>query len=287
MNHASVVWTRVERFLRRRLASSKGGAALLGLVLLLGAGSTARADPVAVRFIEGLTRGFLTIHGLDGKSLGQGDLTQLARNGRVESRMVLRFQDGSLYDEQVVFTQNKHFALVSYKVVQKGPSFPEALEVSLTKDTGEYVVQSRKGAKEPETYRGTLELPPDTSNGLLLTLIRNLPEGQAASVHVVAFTPKPRVIALDIVPTGEDPSKVGTETRPARRYRLSPKLGFVLGTAAKLLGKTPPDQFCWVLDDPVPAFVACEAPLATGGPIWRIGVVSPMRRVSSEAASTR
>ena len=263
------------------------GAALLGLGILFGAGSAARAEPVAVRFIEGLTRGFLTVHALDGKSLGQGDITQVARDGRVESRMVLRFQDGSLHEEQVVFTQNKSFALVSYKLVQKGPSFPEAMEVSLTKETGEYVVRSRTGDKEPQTNRGTLDLPPDTYNGVLLTLVRNLPDGQSASVHVVAFTPKPRVIGLDIVPDGEDPATLAAETRPARRYRMSPRLGLVLGTAAKLLGKTPPDQFCWVLDDPVPAFVACEAPLAPGGPIWRIGVVSPVRRVPSEAASAR
>src|SRR5262249_59347812 len=107
-------------------------------VFLFGAGSAARAEPVAVRFIEGLTRGFLTVHALDGKSLGQGDITHVARDGRLESRMVLRFQDGSLHEEQVVFTQNKSFALISYKLVQKGPSFPEAMEVSLTKETREY-----------------------------------------------------------------------------------------------------------------------------------------------------
>ncbi len=278
---------RLHPSLPRRVGFRSAAAGLLGLILVLGPAVVARAEPVAVRFIEGVTRGFLTVHTLDGKSIGQGDLTQLARNGRVESRMVLRFQDGSLYDEHVVFTQNKSFALVTYKLVQKGPSFPEALEVSLTRDTGEYVVQSRKGDKEPQTYRGTLELPPDTYNGLLLTVVRNLPDGQAASVHVIAFTPKPRVIGLDIVPAGDDRGRVGAETRPARRFRMAPKLGFILGAAAKLLGKTPPDQYCWVLDDPVPAFVACEGPLATGGPIWRIGVVSPMRPAQPNAASSR
>jgi hypothetical protein len=258
--------------------------ALLGLALILGPGSTAGAEPVTVRFIEGLTRGFLTVHALDGKSLGQGDITQLPRNGRLESRMVLRFHDGSLHDEEVVFTQNKTFALVSYKLVQKGPSFPEAMQVSLTRDTGEYLVRSRKGDKEQE-YSGKLDLPPDTSNGLLLTLVRNLPEGRSAAVHVVAFTPKPRLIGLDIIPDGQDPAKVGGETRPSRRYRMKPRLGALLGTAAKLLGKTPADQFCWVLADPVPAFIACEAPLANEGPVWRIGVVSPARRVQSEATS--
>lgn len=240
------------------------------------------AEPVSVRFIEGVTRGFLTVHALDGKSLGQGDITQLARNGRVESRMVLRFLDGSLHDEDVVFTQNKAFALVSYKLTQKGPSFPEAIKVSLVRETGEYLVQSRKGGDKEQEYRGTLELPPDTYNGLLLTLVRNLPPGQSASVHMVAWTPKPRLIGLDINPAGEDPGKVGAETRPSRRYQMKPKLGVVLGTAAKVMGKTPPDQFCWVLADPVPAFVACEAPLASDGPVWRIGVVSPVRRAPAK-----
>ncbi len=145
------------------------GALAAVLVLSLGAGDAARAEPVAVRFIEGVTRGFLTVHGLDGKSLGQGDITQLSRNGRLESRMVLRFLDGSLHDEEVVFTQNKAFALVSYKLTQKGPSFPEAIKVSLMRETGEYLVQSRKaGDKKEEEHRGKLELPADTYNGLLL-----------------------------------------------------------------------------------------------------------------------
>ena len=261
-----------------------GAIALLGLALVLGTASAGRAEPVAVRFIEGLTRGFITVHALDGKSVGHGDLTQLARNGRLESRMVLRFDDGSLYDEEVVFTQNKTFALISYKLVRKGASFPEAMQVSLTRETGEYLVRTRKGDKEQE-YRGTLELPPDTYNGLLTVLLRNLPEGQSTSVHYLAFTPKPRLVGLDLVADGKDPSKIGRETRPARRYRMKAQLGMILGTAAKLLGKTPPDQFCWVTDDAVPAFVACEGPLATDGPIWRIGVVSPARAVPSEAAS--
>ena len=259
------------------------GALAAAIALSLGAGGAARAEPVPVRFVEGVTRGFLTVHTLDGKSLGQGDITQLSRNGRLESRMVLRFLDGSLHDEEVVFTQNKVFALVTYKLTQRGPSFPEAIQVSLTRETGEYVVQSRKGDKDQED-RGKLEVPPDTYNGLLLTLVRNLPSGQSASVHLVAWTPKPRLIGLDITPAGEDPGKVGAETRPSRRYQMRPRLGLLLGTAAKIMGKTPPDQFCWVLADPVPAFVACEAPLASGGPIWRIGVVSPTRRAAGGAS---
>jgi hypothetical protein len=264
----------------RRASPSVGAFAIAGLALLLGASPAAHAEPVAVRFIEGVTRGYLVVHALDGKSLGQGDLTQLSRNGRVESRMVLRFHDGSLHDEEVVFTQNKVFALLSFKLTQRGPSFPTAIEATMTGGSGEYVVRARTGDRDKE-YRGRLDLPPDISNGLATVLVRNLPAGQSASVHIVAWTPAPRLIGLDIVPAGEDPTRVGEETRRSRRFELRPKLGLLLKMAAKVLGKMPETQHCWVMADPVPAFVACEAPLAYDGPTWRIGVVSPTRRATT------
>jgi hypothetical protein len=256
-------------------------AAVVALALVIGA-CPAAAEPVAVRFQEGVTRGLLTVQALDGKLVGQGDLTQVARGGRLESRMVLKMHDGSLYEEEVVFTQDRVFGLVRYKLTQRGPSFPEALRVSLDGRTGEYEVHARKDDQEDE-YTGKLDLPPDTYNGLFMTLTRNLREGDSASVHVVAWTPKPRLIGLDIIPVGTDQARVGEQNRPARRYELRPKLGVVLGLAAKLLGKTPEPHRCWILDDPVPAFVACEGALAQGGPVWQIGVVSPTRRPAGAA----
>jgi hypothetical protein len=255
------------------------GAVVVGLALLLRAGA-APADPVAVRFVEGVTRGLLTVRAQDGSLVGQGDLTQVARGGRVESRMVLRLQDGSLYDEEVAFTQDRVFGLVSYKLTQRGPSFPEALQVSLNGKSGEYEVRARKDGKDSE-YHGRLDLPSDTSNGLFIMLVRNLADGAAASVHTVAWTPKPRIVQVDIVRVGADQARVGEQFRPARRYELRPKLGLLLAIGAKLTGRTPDPQRCWVLDDPVPAFVECEGALAMGAPTWRIGTVSAVRRAAS------
>ena len=259
------------------MSASSLRAALVALALLVGVG--AAAEPVPVRFAEGITRGVLTIQSLDGKPLGQGDLSQVARGGRVESRMVLRLHDGSLYDEVVAFTQDRVFALVSYKLTQRGPSFPESLQVTLDGKSGDYEVRSSKDGRDAE-YRGRLDLPPDTSNGLFMTLVKNLPDGASASVRSVAWTPKPRIIGVDIVLVGSDPARVGEQSRPARRYELRPKLGLLLSIGAKLTGRTPEPQRCWILDDPVPAFVACEGALAVGGPVWRIGVVSPTRRAA-------
>lgn len=53
--------------------------------------STPAADPVAVRHVEGLVRGFLALRTIDGRPVATGDLIQNARGGRVTSRLVFHF----------------------------------------------------------------------------------------------------------------------------------------------------------------------------------------------------
>jgi hypothetical protein len=75
---------------------------------------------------------------------------------------------------------------------------------------------------------GTLDLPPDVYNGLVLTVAKNLPKGASETVHLVAFTPAPRLIQLELAPAGEHKVLVGelallTETvRPATAIAAEP-----------------------------------------------------------------
>ena len=50
---------------------------------------------------------------------------------RVRSQTTFRFQDGSIDDEVAVFTQERVFQLVSDHHIQKGPSFPEPMDLSI------------------------------------------------------------------------------------------------------------------------------------------------------------
>ena len=76
--------------------------AIAAIATALAAG-VAGAEPVAVRFREGLVHGFLVLRTLDGKTLANGDLIQTARGTTVTSRLVFRFKDGSIHDETTVF----------------------------------------------------------------------------------------------------------------------------------------------------------------------------------------
>ena len=242
-------------------------AALLALVMLVVA-RPAAADPVAVKYHEGVTRGFPVLRSLSGERLAQGELIQVPRGGDVvESRLVFRFKDGSLYDERVVFSQRNVFTVLSYRIVQKGPSFPETLEATVDRASGRYTVRYRGDEDSPEeTLSGEFELPLDVYNGLLSTLMKNLPAGDSAMVQIVAFTPKPRLVKMLLAPAAEDPMKVNDAAVIATRFLVRPQLGLF----ASLLVADIPDVKCWIASGEAPAFLRFEGPLYFMGPIWRI-----------------
>jgi hypothetical protein len=235
--------------------------------------SLAGAAPVEVRFLEGVTRGFLVLRSTTGQTVGQGDLIQTAHPDRVDSQMVFRFKDGSLYDERVTFSQQHVFTLLSYRLIQKGPSFPEPMDVSFDRKPGRFQVKSMDKGRE-ETSSGTLDLPADVYNGMIVMILRNLPPRRAETVHFVAFTPTPRVIQLELEPAGEQKLQLGDQETHATRYAVKPKLGVLLGLAAKVLGKKPSEYECVIWMKDVPAFIRCEGPLRLNGPFYRFELIN-------------
>src|SRR5215510_1755238 len=83
------------------------------------------AEPVAVLYSEGSLHGFLALRAPDGKVLADGDAFQTVRGDEVTAHVVFHFKDGSLHDETTIYSQRQRFKLVSYRLVQKGPAFPQ------------------------------------------------------------------------------------------------------------------------------------------------------------------
>jgi hypothetical protein len=234
------------------------------------------AAPVPVRFAEGSLHGFLTLSTPAGALMASGDLLQTVRDGDIRSRLVFHFKDGSVHDETAVFTQRNVFTLQSYHLVQRGPIFPEDTEISLERASGKYRVKTRarKDGRE-KVLDGTLDLPLDVYNGMVLTVVKNLSAGAGETVHMVAFTPAPKLIKLELAPAGEQKIVVGGSEKSATRYVLKPILGIWLKLFVSLLGRMPPDNHAWIVTADVPAFVKFEGPLYMNGPVWRIELTSP------------
>lgn len=187
----------------------------LGLAALLRPGAM-RSELIPVRYSEGVVHGFLALRTLNGESLAAGDLIQFTHGGRVTSQLVFRFKDGSVHDETVVFTQRGNFRLVSDHLVQKGPAFERALDVSLDGKTGRVTVHYKEGGGAEKVAAEQLDLPPDVANGMVLTLLKSIrPETPRTTVSMLAVTPKPRLVNLVITPAGEEPFSIGGDPRKA------------------------------------------------------------------------
>src|SRR3954463_14634999 len=193
----------------------KNRIASLALVLVL-IGTFTGADTLPVRYTEGIVHGWLTLSTLDGKRVADGDSLQIAKGDRVSARVVFHFGDGSLHEETTVFTQRGHFRLVSYRLIQKGPSFPRPIDVSLDRASGRCVVRATDKDGKEKTYDEVLKLPPDLGNGMVATLLKNV-RGDAAHLEVpmVLATPKPRLVKLVIGPAGEETFRVGAASHKA------------------------------------------------------------------------
>ena len=247
---------------------------LIGAALIPVLGLSA---PVAVRHIEGLVHGFLVLSAIGGPALAQGDLVQVAANDRVTNHLVFQFKDGSIHDETVVYSQRGTFRLLTYRLIQKGPTFGHHTDLSFDSASGNVVVHHTEKDGKEKIITDHMELPPDVANGMTMTLLKNLrPKDPPTTVAMVATTPKPRLVKLAISPQGEDPFATSGAKRMATHYVIKVEIGGIEGKLAPLLGKQPPDIHVWVLGGEAPAFVKMEGPLFYGGPIWRIELASPV-----------
>lgn len=252
---------------------------MLLLVAMLSGAATAHADLVPVRFPEGPAHGFVLVSGEDGRSLAHGELEQWLERDIVASRLVFRFDDGSLYDELVRFSQRGVFRLESYRLVQHGPSFTETLDATFDR-SGHYRVRRRASAdaKEEQADGHTDDLPADVGNGMTSILLKSLKPGQSTTTHLVTFRPKPLVLKLHLDPEGDDRYWIGKEARTATRFRLQPEVTGILGVVASMAGKQPPTLHMWIAQGRAPAMVAFQGPLVMDGPAWRIEPTGPAWR---------
>jgi hypothetical protein len=195
--------------------------------------------------------------------------------GPVRSDMQFRFKDGSFYQEITKFTQHGKFRLISDQVVQKGPSFKQESESWIDAATGKITVRTVKNGKEKLTNKH-LDLPPDVSNGLTFTLVKNVdPSAPETTVSMVAPSTSPRIVKFNIFPAQEKTIKVGLITHKAQHYVIKVKIEGIAGVIAPIIGKQPEDIHIWIVKSEAPTFIEFEGQLSQDAPVWRIEITAP------------
>ena len=226
------------------------------------------AELVAVRQTQGSNHGYLTLHSEDGKSLGSGEITQVAHGERITIHLIFHFHDGSTDEETTTYLQRGTFQLVRDHHIQKGPFFPKPSDYLVEVPTGTVTSRSidKDGKEKLEVQH--MDLPADVSNGLVNTLLLNTPSGvPGLEVSMIAATGKGRLIHLAITPDVQDYFHAVGLSHKARIFRIEINLGGVAGVVAPIVGKQPKDIFVWLSEGESPGFVRAIGQLYEGGPI--------------------
>ena len=198
------------------------------------------AESIPVRHMEGTVHGFLVLRTTEGKAIAVGDSVQVVRGDRVISRLIFHFKDGSIDDEKTEFSQRGNFRLLTDHHIQKGPSFPHPMDTFIDARSGQITVRSTDKDGKKKITTDHLDLPPDLANGLILSLVKNIPPDKPETkLPMVVETPKPRIVQLVFSPQGEEPFSIAGSRRKAMRFTVKIELGGVTGVVAPLIGKQP------------------------------------------------
>ena len=234
-------------------------------------------EQVPVRHLEGRIHGFLVLRDSEDNLLASGSLLQNVTGSRVTTELSFSFKDGSVHQEIAVFSQRRVFQLLTYRLVQKGPTFKRPMNMSLNTSTGQVTIEYADDDGKQKTIRDRQKLPADLANGLIPTLLGDIdPKAQKTTLSMLVATPKPRLVKLEISPAGEDAFSVGGASAKAIRFVVKVEIGGISGVIAPLVGKQPPDTHVWMVGGKAPGFLKSEGPLFPDGPIWRIELSSPV-----------
>jgi hypothetical protein len=234
------------------------------------------AQPVRVRFHEGVTHGFLVLYAPDGKLLATGDMLQVKRGSRFFSQLVFHFHDGSIYEDTTVFLERRTFKLLTDHLIEKGPSFKEQSETWIDVPKGTFKAWSIDEHGKKKEVSKKIKYPDDVMNGLVYLVVKNIvPTMKSTTVSMVVGTPEPRVVKLDITPQPEDTFYVADSKRTELHYKIHIDITGVAGVVAPLIGKQPPDENMWIAAGEVPTFLKEQGELYNGGPIWTIALAGP------------
>jgi len=243
----------------------------LTFALLVLLPAVAAAAPVATRRKQEPMHQILVVKSADGKVIANGEEISTADGNRIRSDLVFHFLDGSLDEQITLFTEDGVFRLINDRHVQKGPSFPTPLDLTVDVPTSTVTWHEQKSGAD-KVYSAHMALPQDVANGLIPLLAENVAPGSGGlQVSWIAVAIRPILVTLTIQP---EPNS-GPALPHAQQLLLHPELHGLAWAMAPVLGKQPADLHFSVSDDPQPSFLRLIGPFYQGGPVWTVQNVGP------------
>lgn len=210
---------------------------------------------------EGAARGFPVLRDVHGEKLADGDFAQWVENDRLHVRITYQFGRERRIEERAVFRQGPRLVQEqwSWREVRDGTPVRQ-IDVDFGSGTAAAEKHEPDGVKK---WREEIEVEPGrTFAGFGFTLaIKRLRErlidGEIVELQAVGFTPRPRVVPVDISYGGLDEMRMAGRVLRGDRFVIHPKLPWF----AKLFVEVPNVEI-WLTHPPPAGFLRWEGPLA-------------------------
>src|SRR5277367_3590017 len=98
--------------------------------------NAALAEPISVRHIQSPMHRFMLARSEAGKTIANGEFSQVVQGDEVTMRLTYHFVDGSIDDETTTYRQQGTFRLVRNHHVQKGPFFVKSVDFTVEAANG-------------------------------------------------------------------------------------------------------------------------------------------------------
>ena len=231
-------------------------------------GVTAQAEKIPVKHVQLPMHTFMVTRSASGRVIARVEFTQSLQGDVATMRLTFRFLDGSIDDETTSYRQNGAFQLIRDHHVEKGPFFTKPVDFAVDAVTNTATSRSVNMNGKIQVDSKHMELPGDLANGIVGTLLLNVPPNTAPfRVSLLAPVNGGRLIHLLISPDGEQSFQMMGKTLKATVFRIHPELGGLLGVIAQLLDLQPKDVMVWVLEGKDPAVVRIVGQLGGFGPV--------------------
>jgi hypothetical protein len=225
------------------------------------AASAAAAEPVVVRYALGTLHGFPSMSDAAGRVIADGELSQELKGDRLTVKARWVFADGLRAEEHDAFRVGQEVVQEQYAWIEtrEGQEL-RRFEVDLT--TGKALAATRSSKGKVKREEAKLKVPHGRSfAGFGVALVASqflLEAGAHAELTVVAFTPKPRAVTLEVRRDGEEHIPVAGRSIRCNRYTLHPRIPFPQKLFAGVR-----DARLWLTHSEPPALVRAEQNLAT------------------------
>jgi len=228
---------------------------------------------VEVTEFEATTHGFPALLDSNGKKLADGEFAQWIEDERLHITITYKFKRGDRTEEKAVFRQKPELIQEEWSWRElKGGQLVRHFAVDFKTQTATAQKREKDDLKNWSEKIDVQAGRTFAGYGFMLALQNLRPRllrGEQIELQAVGFTPKPKIVTVQISHGGVDQMKMSDRLLEGDRFVIHTKIPAIVGLFVHL-----PDTLIWLTKPPA-EFLRWEGPVAEpNDPIIRVDLVS-------------